>query len=237
MLEIKNLSGIVTFARVVGTFTLGRAPRSSGPARPRRGARLCLALSGRKPSADSIQPCDACSSSMARRRCPRRSAAPLDAMRRSSVAKFDKARNILERLPKSMHALGNGRRRKGRNADSQSRPPLEPDWNGVSAGSWKGSTRCSPSQGSASLANRAARSLAPTSSRMSWARCAGSAATSNTGARPRWPCDGPPPPCRTTKGFRRSKAYKHLPALRAALAKQGQQPPSDEALVQITETA
>src|SRR5208337_2205161 len=62
--------------------------------------------------------------------------------------------------------------------------------------SWKGSTRCSLSRGSASLANCAARSPAPTSSRMSWARCARSAATSNTGARPRWPCDGPPPPCR-----------------------------------------
>src|SRR5208337_835729 len=48
--------------------------------------------------------------------------------------------------------------------------------------SWKGSTRCSLSRGSASLANCAARSPAPTSSRMSWARCAGSAATSNTGA-------------------------------------------------------
>jgi hypothetical protein len=31
------------------------------------------------------------------------------------------------------------------------------------------------------------------------------------------------------------KAYKHLPALRVALAKQGQQPPVDEALVQIAE--
>ena len=61
--------------------------------------------------------------------------------------------------------------------------------------SWKGSTRCSPLPGSASPANCAARSPAPTSSRMSWARCAESAATSNTGARPRWPCDGPPPPC------------------------------------------
>ena len=39
------------------------------------------------------------------------------------------------------------------------------------------------------------------------------------------------------KGFRRLKAKKHLPALRAALAKQGQQPPSDEALVQIAEAA
>ncbi len=39
------------------------------------------------------------------------------------------------------------------------------------------------------------------------------------------------------KGFRRLKACKHLPALRAALAKQGQQPTSDEALVQIAEAA
>ena len=40
-----------------------------------------------------------------------------------------------------------------------------------------------------------------------------------------------------TKGFRRLKACKHLPALRAALAKQGQQPHSDKALVQIAEAA
>ena len=39
------------------------------------------------------------------------------------------------------------------------------------------------------------------------------------------------------KGFRRLKAYKHLPALRAALAKQGQQPPSEEVLVQIAQAA
>jgi L-serine deaminase len=39
------------------------------------------------------------------------------------------------------------------------------------------------------------------------------------------------------KGFRRLKAYKHLRALRAALAKQSQRPPSDEVLVQIAEAA
>jgi hypothetical protein len=39
------------------------------------------------------------------------------------------------------------------------------------------------------------------------------------------------------KGFRRLKAYKHLPALRAALAKQDQQPSSNQALVQIAEAA
>ncbi len=42
---------------------------------------------------------------------------------------------------------------------------------------------------------------------------------------------------KATEGFRRLKAYKHLPALRAALAKQGQPPPSDQALVQIAEAA
>ena len=39
------------------------------------------------------------------------------------------------------------------------------------------------------------------------------------------------------KGLPRLKAYKHLPALRAALAKQGQQPTSDEFLVQIAQAA
>src|SRR5208283_2195087 len=34
---------------------------------------------------------------------------------------------------------------------------------------------------------------------------------------------------KATEGFRRLKAYKHLPALRAALAKQRQPPPSDQA--------
>ena len=41
----------------------------------------------------------------------------------------------------------------------------------------------------------------------------------------------------TSKGFRRLKAHKHLPALRVALAKQGQQPPSDVPLVQIADAA
>jgi len=40
--------------------------------------------------------------------------------------------------------LGDGRRRQGRDASSQPRSALEKDWEGVSAQSWKGSTRCSP---------------------------------------------------------------------------------------------
>ena len=116
-----------------------------------------------------------------------------------------KARNILERLPKSMHASVRRVLRQAGKWTTPKRPKcsfaISP---AVSNGtgtvfplrSWKGSTRCSRSRGSASRANCAARSPARTSSRMSWARCAGSAATSNTGARPRWPCDGPPPPCR-----------------------------------------
>ena len=39
------------------------------------------------------------------------------------------------------------------------------------------------------------------------------------------------------KGFPRLKAYKHLPAVRAALAKQRQQPTFDEVLVQIAQAA
>ena len=182
-----------------------------------------------------------------RRRCARRSAATLDATRRSSVARFTRRATFSSGCPNrctlrcgaSCGKPGKWTMPKGPKRSFAISPAVS---NGTGTAfplrSWKGSTRCSLSPGSASLANCAARSPAPTSSRMSWARCAGSAATSNTGARPRWPCDGPPPPCRKRiKGFRRLKAYKHLPALRAALAKQGQQPPSDEALVQIAEAA
>jgi len=39
------------------------------------------------------------------------------------------------------------------------------------------------------------------------------------------------------KGFRRLKAYKHLPALRAALGKSSEEPTSADRLVQIAEVA
>ena len=175
------------------------------------------------------------------------SAAPLDAIRRSSVARFTRRATFWSGCPNrctlrcgaSCGKPGKWTTPKGPKRSFAISPAVS---NGTGTAfplrSWKGSTKCSLSRGSASLANCAARSPAPTSSRMSWARCAGSAATSNTGARPRWPCDGPPPPCRKlSRGFRRLKAYKHLPALRAALAKQGQQSPSDEALAQIAEAA
>ena len=107
----------------------------------------------------------------------------------------------------------------------------------LSLRSWKRSTRCSPLPGSASPANCAARSPAPTSSRMSWARCAElpqRQILALASMALRWAAAAMH---EAFKGFRRLKAKKHLPALRAALAKQGQQPPSDEALVQIAEAA
>ena len=152
-----------------------------------------------------IQPRDVCSSSMAQRRCPRRSAAPLDAMRRSSVARFTRRATFWSGCPnRCMLRCGASCGKPGKwttpkrpkRSFAISRAVSNRTGTAFPLRSWKGSTRCSPSRGSASLANCAARSPAPTSSRMSWARCAGSAATSNTRARPRWPCDGPPPPCR-----------------------------------------
>ena len=93
--------------------------------------------------------------------------------------------------------LGNGRRRRRPKSCFAISPAVsKPTGTAFPLRSWKGSTRCSPSRGSAFPANCAARSPARTSSRMSWARCEGSAETSNTGARPRWRCAGPPPPCR-----------------------------------------
>ena len=121
-----------------------------------------------------------------------------------TVTRPHKARNILERLPKSMHASVRRVLRQAWEMDDAERAEtlicnlarrLEPDWNGVSASILEGIdemltvTRLG-------LPRELRRSPAPTSSRMSWARCAGSAATSNTGARPRWPSNGPPPPCR-----------------------------------------
>ena len=116
-----------------------------------------------------------------------------------------KARNILERLPKSMHASVRRVLRQAWEMDDAEKAEtlirnlarrLERDRNGVSASILEGIDEMLTPRGSAFLANCAARSPAPTSSRMLWARCAGSAETSNTGARPLWPCDGPPPPCR-----------------------------------------
>ena len=238
MLEIKNLSGIVTFARVVGTFTLGRAPRSSGPARPRRGARLCLALSGAQAERGldpTVRRLFIIDGAKALSKAIRRTFGRDAAIQRCQIYK---ARNILERLPKSMHALGNGRRRKGRNAHSQSRPPsrtgLERRFRWILEGidEMLTVTRLG-------LPRELRRSLACTNiieNVMGTVRrvCRNVKYWRSPSMALRWAAAAMQ---EATKGFRRSKAYKHLPALRAALAKQGQQPPSDEALVQITEAA
>ena len=159
-----------------------------------------------------------------------------------------KARNILERLPKSMHASVRSVLRQawemddaaqGRKAAAQPRSPSRtPTGRALPPRSWKGWTRCSPSRGSVFRANCAARWPARTSSRMSWARCVVFAGTSNIGAPPRWRCAGPPPRCRKRpRAFERLKAYKQLPALRAALDKTNPRAATAEPLAQIAEAA
>ena len=109
-----------------------------------------------------------------------------------AVAQID-ARFGAARLAAS---LGNGRRRKGRNPHSQSRPPsrtglerrfcFDPGRDQRDAHRYQ----ARPPLRTAPLARL----------HQHHRECHGhgaqsSAATSNTGARPRWPCDGPPPPC------------------------------------------
>ena len=87
----------------------------------------------------------------------RRSAAPLDAMRRSSVASFTRRAAFWSGRPNrctlrcgaSVLQPGNGRCRRAETLLRNLARRLEPDWIGVSASTWKGSTRCSPLTGSA----------------------------------------------------------------------------------------
>src|SRR5271166_2167224 len=158
-----------------------------------------------------------------------------------------KARNILERLPKSMHASVRRVLRQAWEMDDAERAEtlirnlarrLEPDWYGVSASILEGIdemltvTRLG-------LPRELRRSLACTNiieNVMGTVRtvCRNVKYWRSPSMALRWAAAAMQ---EATKGFRRLKAYKHLPALRAALAKQGQQPPSDEALVQIPEAA
>ena len=115
-----------------------------------------------------------------------------------------KARNILERLPKSMHASVRRVLRQAWEMDDAERAEtlirnlarrLEPDWNGVSASILEGINEMLTVT-RLGLPCELRRSLACTNiieNVMGTVRRV--AATSNTGARPRWPCDGPPPPC------------------------------------------
>src|SRR5271166_4870686 len=158
-----------------------------------------------------------------------------------------KGRNILERLPKSMHASVRSVLRQTWEMDDAAKAEkllrdlarrLERDWQGVAASILEGLdemltvTRLG-------LPRELRRSLACTNiieNVMGTVRrvCRNVKYWRSPSMAMRWTAAAMQ---EATKGFRRLKAYKHLPALRAALAKQGQQPPSDEALVQIPEAA
>ena len=190
---------------------------------------------------------DACSSSMARRRCPRRSAAPSDAMRRSSVARFTRRATFWSGCPNRCTPRCGASCGKPGKWTTPTRPKrsfaISPavsnaDWNGVSASILEGIdemltvTRLG-------LPRELRRSLACTNiieNVMGTVRrvCRNVKYWRSPSMALRWAAAAMQ---EAIKGFRRLKAYKHLPALRAALAKQGQQPPSDEALVQIAEAA
>ena len=161
--------------------------------------------------------------------------------------RIHKARNILERLPKSMHASVRRVLRQAWEMDDAERAEtlirnlarrLERDWNGVSASILEGIdemltvTRLG-------LPRELRRSLACTNiieNVMGTVRrvCRNVKYWRSPSMALRWAAAAMQ---EAVTGFRRLKAYKHLPALRAALAKQGQQPSSDEALAQIAEAA
>ena len=158
-----------------------------------------------------------------------------------------KARNIMERLPKSMHASVRRVLRQAWEMDDAEKAEklirnlarrLEVDRKGVSASILEGLdemltvTRLG-------LPRELRRSLACTNiieNVMGTVRrvCRNVKYWRSPSMALRWAAAAMQ---EATKGFRRLKAYKHLPALRAALAKQGQQRPSKEALVQIAEAA
>ena len=85
-----------------------------------------------------------------------------------------KARNIMERLPKSLHArssaccdsLGTGRRRQGEKLIRNLAQRLERDWSGVAGSILEGIDEISPSRGLDCRRSCGARSPAPTLSRM-----------------------------------------------------------------------
>ena len=96
-----------------------------------------------------------------------------------------KARNIMERLPKPLHASVRRVLRQAWELNDAEKAEklirnlarrLERDAPGVSASILEGSTKSSQSRGSVCRRNFGARSPAPTSSRISWAPCAASAA-------------------------------------------------------------
>ncbi len=164
-----------------------------------------------------------------------------------SYCQVHKARNILERLPKSMHASVRSALRQAWELDDAAKAEkllrnlarrLNADWEGVAGSILEGLdemltvTRLG-------LPREMRRSLACTNiieNVMGTVRrvCRNVKYWRSPSMALRWAAAAIQ---EAMKGFRRLKAYKHLPALRAALAKQGQQPPSDEVLVQIAKAA
>src|SRR5450631_4088324 len=155
-----------------------------------------------------------------------------------------KARNILERLPKSMHASVRSVLRQAWEMDDATKAEkllrnlarrLEADWKGVSASILEGLdemltvTRLG-------LPRELRRSLACTNiieNVMGTVRrvCRNVKYWRSSSMAMRWAAAAMQ---EATKGFRRLKAYKHLPAFRAALTKPTEKRTSAESLVQIT---
>jgi len=158
-----------------------------------------------------------------------------------------KARNILERLPKSMHASVRRVLRQAWEMTDAAKAEklirnlarrLEADWKGVSASILEGLdemltvTRLG-------LPPELRRSLACTNiieNVMGTVRrvCHNVKYWRSPSMALRWAAAAMQ---EATKGFRRLKAYKHLPALRAALGKSSEEPTSADRLVQIAEVA
>jgi putative transposase len=158
-----------------------------------------------------------------------------------------KARNILERLPKSMHASARRVLRQAWEMDDAEKAEkllrnlarrLERDWDGVAASILEGLeemltvTRLG-------LPKELRRSLACTNiieNVMGTARrvCRNVKYWQSPSMAMRWTAAAM---MEAKKGFRRLKAHKHLPALRAALNKQSAKASSAEPLAQIAEAA
>ena len=158
-----------------------------------------------------------------------------------------KARNILERLPKSMHASVRSVLRQAREMDDAAKAEkllrnlarrIEPDWEGVAASILEGLdemltvTRLG-------LPRQLRRSLACTNiieNVMGTVRrvCRNVKYWRSPAMAMRWAAAAMQ---EATKGFRKLKAFKQLPALRAALDKTNSTAATDKPLAQIDEAA
>ena len=189
--------------------------------------RPCRRSSTISSSAGSTRRCRGSSSSTAPRPCPRRSAEPSDAAAAIQRCQIHKARNIMERLPKSLHASVRRVLRQAWEMDDADKAEkllrnlaqrLERDWSGVSGSILEGIdeiltvTRLG-------LPKELRRSLACTNiieNVMGTVRrvCRNVKRWRSASMAMRWTAAAMQ---EAAKGFRRLKAHKQLPALRAAL--------------------